>query len=200
MLAISSISTATYLRAPAPIMNTITPVTKEWADAQVGVTAPFGMFDPLDLAPESQEQFMMYREAELAHGRVAMMAALGFFVQEKFHPIFSYADGPVVRELDQVLSTSNGMLGGSCLLIAIFFSEIQRARVGWVEPEVEYFALREGYLPGDLGFDPMGLKPKEPKELLAMQNKEINNGRLAMIAIAGMFFQLQVTGHIYPLL
>ena len=107
---------------------------------------------------------------------------------------FSYADGPVVRELDQVLSTSNGMLGGSCLLIAIFFSEIQRARVGWVEPEVEYFALREGYLPGDLGFDPMGLKPKEPKELLAMQNKEINNGRLAMIAVAGMTAEELVSG------
>ena len=190
---LSTVSAATYLRAPAPMMVT-TPVTAEWANSQVGVTAPFGMFDPLNLAPESQEEFMMYREAELAHGRIAMMAALGFYVQEQFHPMFDFANGPVIRELDQVLTTSNGQLGGSTLLLAIFFSEIWRARVGWVEPEVEQFALREGYLPGDLNFDPLNLKPKEPAELLKMQNKELNNGRLAMIAVAGMTAEELVSG------
>ena len=191
---LSTVSAATYLRAPAPMMVTNTAVTAEWANSQVGVTAPFGMFDPLNLAPESQEEFMMYREAELAHGRIAMMAALGFYVQEQFHPMFDFANGPVIRELDQVLTTSNGQLGGSTLLLAIFFSEIWRARVGWVEPEVEKFALREGYLPGDLNFDPLNLKPKEPAELLKMQNKELNNGRLAMIAVAGMTAEELVSG------
>ena len=98
---------------------------------------------------------MMYREAELTHGRVSMMAALGFFVQEQFHPMFESADGPVIRELDQVLSTSNGMLGGSILLMSIMFSELARARIGWVDPDVAKFELNDGYLPGDLGFDPM---------------------------------------------
>ena len=162
MLALSSVSVSAYLRAPAPMMQAkdSAMVTSEWVKTLPGVTQPFGYFDPLNLAgvddsSMSQEGFMMYREAELAHGRVAMMAALGYVVQEQFHPMFSYANGPVIRELDQVLSTSNGMLGGSILLFAIFFSEIQRARVGWVEPDVETFKLREGYLPGDLGFDPM---------------------------------------------
>ena len=40
----------------------------------------------------------------------------------------------------------------------------------------------------------VGLKPTDPAELLAMQNKELNNGRLAMIAIAGMIVQEGVTG------
>ena len=30
----------------------------------------------------------MYREAEVTHGRVAMLAALGFVVGEKFNPLF----------------------------------------------------------------------------------------------------------------
>mmetsp|Transcript_10876 Transcript_10876/g.32070 ORF Transcript_10876/g.32070 Transcript_10876/m.32070 type:complete len:100 (-) Transcript_10876:333-632(-) len=60
--------------------------------------------------------------------------------------------------------------------------------------QVAMRTLREGYLPGDLGFDPMGLKPKGEAELLAMQNKELNNGRLAMLAIAGMTAQELVTG------
>ena len=54
--------------------------------------------------------------------------------------------------------------------------------------------LRENYAPGDLGFDPLNLKPKEPAALLAMQNKELNNGRLAMIACAGIVVQELVTG------
>merc|ERR1719331_2044260 len=122
-----------------------------------------------------------------------MMAALGFLVQENFHPIFGDVGGPVIRQLDIVLSFENGQLGGSILLMAIFFSEIYRARVGWVEPEVAMRTLREGYLPGDLGFDPMGLKPEDATGFRSMQNKELNNGRLAMLAIAGMTAQELVT-------
>ena len=47
---------------------------------------------------------------------------------------------------------------------------------------------------GDLGFDPLGLKPTNPGELKAMQTKELNNGRLAMLACAGIVTQELVTG------
>ena len=170
---------------------------------------PFGVFDPLGFAPESPDKLRLFREAELTHGRVAMVAALGFLVQEGFHPMFE-VNGPVIRQLDEVLKFSNGMLGGSCLLMAIMFAEINRARIGWVEPEVKLpiltqevqgniigggkWTLREGYLPGDVGFDPLGMKPKDEAGLLAMQDKELNNGRLAMIAVAGMTAQELVTG------
>lgn len=40
---------------------------------------------------------------------------------------------------------------------------------------------------GDLGFDPLGLKPKNVAERMDLETKEISNGRLAMIGIAGMF-------------
>ena len=49
--------------------------------------------------------------------------------------------------------------------------------------------LREDYIPGDLGFDPLKIKPKNPKVLKSMETKELNNGRLAMIGIAGMLVQ-----------
>ena len=90
---------------------------------------PFGIFDPLGFAPESVDQLRLFREAELAHGRVAMVAALGFLVQEGFHPMFEVS-GPVIRQLDEVLKYSNGTLGGSCLLMAIMFAEIQHALAG----------------------------------------------------------------------
>merc|ERR1712003_537536 len=154
----------------------------------MGGLGPFGfMFDPLGCTEGKTVE-------ELGHGRVAMMASLGFLVQEAFHPIFPWVDGPAARQLDLVLSTENGLFAGSILLMAIFFSEIARARIGWVEPEVEMRTLREGYLPGDLGFDPLGLKPKDAAGFRSMQDKELNNGRLAMIAVAGMCAQELATG------
>ena len=58
----------------------------------------------------------------------------------------------------------------------------------------EPWAIRTDYYPGDLGFDPMGLKPANDQELKEMQTKELNNGRLAMIAAAGMIGQELATG------
>ena len=51
-----------------------------------------------------------------------------------------------------------------------------------------------GYTPGDLGFDPLGMAPKTDADMLAMKNKELNNGRLAMMAVAGIVAQEVVTG------
>ena len=151
--------------------------------------------DPLGLVEDcAQEEILRFREAELMHGRVAMMATAGFAVQEVFPPMFDFADGPAARQLDLVLSTSQGLTGGSFLLLIIFMTELTRADKGWQKPDVMPFSLLDGYLPGDLGFDPMGLKPKDAAGFLAMQNKEINNGRLAMIAAAGIVAQEVVTG------
>lgn len=49
--------------------------------------------------------------------------------------------------------------------------------------------LKADYSPGDLGFDPLGIKPTDNDALATMQTKELNNGRLAMIGIAGMLVQ-----------
>merc|ERR1719213_765600 len=46
-------------------------------------------FDPIGYATSTpQGKIAFYREVELKHGRVAMLAALGFIVGENFHPLF----------------------------------------------------------------------------------------------------------------
>ena len=58
----------------------------------------------------------------------------------------------------------------------------------------ETWSIRNDYEAGDLGFDPIGLKPTDAAELKEMQTKEINNGRLAMIGMAGMVAQELISG------
>lgn len=53
--------------------------------------------------------------------------------------------------------------------------------------------------PGNFGFDPMGLSKKlSPKDKDLMQYKEIKNGRLAMLAFAGVVTQAALTGKAFP--
>merc|ERR1711920_433028 len=192
-------------RAPAPTMQAA-PIYdgQDFVKTLPGVTAPFGFFDPLGLTPDSRAEVLLWREAELNHGRVAMMAAVGFFVQESsFHPLFPDVSGPAAFHLDQIDQTAKGIEEVVLLLLApIFLTEMSRASKGWLPPDYSteesakatVRTLRDNYAPGDLGFDPLGLKPKSPAELLEMQNKELNNGRLAMIAVAGMVGQELATG------
>jgi len=168
---------------------------RAYAETMPGVTGPLGFFDPLNLMEDkSPAEILMFREAELAHGRVSMIAALGFLVQENFHPIFPDIGGPAARQLDEVLKTENGDGIMASLLFGVMLTEIARAKIGWKDPSDEMQALREDYTPGDLGFDPLGMRPTTEAELLSMKNKELNNGRLAMIALAGIVAQEVITG------
>merc|ERR1719436_82717 len=57
--------------------------------SMAGITEPMGFFDPLGFSTDATEgKIRFYREVELKHGRVAMLAALGFLVGEQFHPLF----------------------------------------------------------------------------------------------------------------
>ena len=144
------------------------------APGSIGITGPFGFFDPLGLSKGlTVPEFALRREAELAHGRVAMVGALGFLVQEGFHPIFPAVNGPAINQLTQITKFSEGQSAFFAMSVAIAFAELNRARTGWIDPKdlVESGPrLQADYLPGDLGFDPLGMKPKDAASLLAMQN------------------------------
>merc|ERR1712199_98756 len=67
-----------------PPFNSVT-----FAKSLAGITDPLGFFDPLGYCNEASEgKIRFYREVELKHGRVAMLASLGFLVGEQFHPLF----------------------------------------------------------------------------------------------------------------
>lgn len=75
--------------------------------------------------------------------------------------------------------------------------ELNRAKKGWTPVEEvgkQTSVLRDDYFPGDIGFDPLGLKPEDPEEFLKLHTKELQNGRLAMLGAAGMIAQELVNG------
>jgi len=158
-----------------------------------GAIAPAGEFDPANLlAGTSKSEVYRWREAELTHGRVGMLASAGFLVQEFFHPLFSGDNGPAIEQIPQL---PPWLWFGMTLGVGI--CESLRIQKGWANPYEtmdNVQTLKEGYYPGDLGFDPLGLQPEDPAEFRIMQEKELSHGRLAMIAAAGFMAQEAVTG------
>merc|ERR1719281_693095 len=145
------------------------------------------------------------REAELTHGRVGMLASAGFLVQENFHPLFTADGGPAIEQIPKLpVPLWFGMT------LAIGIAESVRIQKGFANPyddeergtpktafpreDTTFQRLRPGYVPGDLGFDPLGLAPEDPAEFRTMQEKELSHGRLGMLAAAGFMAQEAVTG------
>jgi len=51
-------------------------------------------------------------------------------------------------------------------------------------------------VPGDIGFDPLKIKPTNAAELKSIQLKEINNGRLAMIGLFSLISASKIPGSV----
>merc|ERR1712146_341182 len=112
-----------------------------------------------------------YRDAEVKHGRLAMVAAF---------------------KIPSVLQENNGLnpslLDGGLELPPVAYWAAVAAFTAWVENVGEKCKrdslVRDGtYLAGDLGFDPLGLYPTDAEGKAEMQLAELKHGRLAMLAI-----------------
>jgi len=175
-------------------------------DSVLGYTAMVGNkgFDPLNLAGEGTDETKLnnYREAEIKHGRLAMLAAVGWPVAEYLQPIISSALG----QPDLLVADAAGipaervpsLLNGGLDQISPGFFAIGIA----FSAAIELLALQWGqkvdageYQPGDLGFDPLGLyRGKSEAVRFDYRLKELNNGRLAMVAITWYAFEEFFTG------
>merc|ERR1712127_496332 len=144
------------------------------------------------LEGKSELEVNRYRECEITHGRVGMLASLGFLVQEEFHPLFSADGGPVINQIPQLpvwlwVVMGGGIAAAEAARISIAFRELDGEKL---KAET---ALRPGYVAGDLGFDPLGLAPEDPAEFAEMQEKELAHARVGMVAAAGFLAQEAIT-------
>lgn len=159
---------------------------------QAGVIAPTGFFDPIGLSKDKSEARLRYfQEAETKHGRVAMLAALGFLVGESFHPLF----GGNVDTPSYVAFQQTPLQTFWPAVVAMLAFVENGAIAKFKNPDGEsLWQLQDNHEIGDLSFDPAGFKPKNEAALKNMKTKELQNGRLAMLGIAGMVAQELVDG------
>jgi len=160
---------------------------------ELGVQAPVGFWDPVGYSKDgSEEDFRRRRCSELKHGRISMIAAMGYITPEftKFpgylapHLGLKFSDVPNgLAALSKVPNAGWGQV--------VFFAGIL---------ETGYFVQEDGRDPGDfvnagtLGVPNGGAPMEDADNRKRKLNSELANGRLAMMAIIGMFFQDGLSG------
>jgi hypothetical protein len=144
-------------------------------------------FDPLGFAKNGAD-LMKYREAEIKHARLAMLAAAGWPLSELFDKKIANLIGmtPVLDAADRAPSLLNGGLGK---ISPIYWAVCLAGAAAIDLYGMKQAGSKVGYTPGNLGFDPLGVFPKDKEGKKRMELAEIKNGRLAMIAITAFAFQ-----------
>jgi len=162
---------------PEPIPFTPTRTSKE--------------FDPWGFSERAPEWLLWFRESELKHCRIAMLAVVGFVVPEFVRiPGAQFSFEAIPRVID-----AHDKLPESMIQIFGWISFLEAIQWPAVANMNNYD--RE---PGNFGFDPLGFYPSDPEKQKQYQISELKNGRLAMIAIGGMVHGAIVTGHGFPYL
>merc|ERR1711937_145068 len=154
---------------------------------ELGVQPPVGFWDPLGFTADGNaEDFARRRQTELKHGRVSMLACMGYITPE------------LTGKLPGYLSPSMGLKFADIPNGLGAISKVPLAGWGQILAYGAFCELSQDQSPGtpaaagDFGWKVLtSADPEEGETKLAA---EIANGRLAMMAIIGMFFQDGLTG------
>eukprot|EP00578_Thalassiosira_sp_NH16_P002759 CAMPEP_0181131312 /NCGR_PEP_ID=MMETSP1071-20121207/30355_1 /TAXON_ID=35127 /ORGANISM="Thalassiosira sp., Strain NH16" /LENGTH=173 /DNA_ID=CAMNT_0023217491 /DNA_START=32 /DNA_END=549 /DNA_ORIENTATION=- len=98
-----------------------------------GAVSPLGFFDPLGFSKNTDlNTVKRLREAEVMHGRVAMMATLGYLIGESTPTITYGMDVHHTIANNQIPEIPGTVLFP--FFLAINIAEALRASTGWIEP------------------------------------------------------------------
>eukprot|EP00593_Proboscia_inermis_P004855 CAMPEP_0171324650 /NCGR_PEP_ID=MMETSP0816-20121228/116321_1 /TAXON_ID=420281 /ORGANISM="Proboscia inermis, Strain CCAP1064/1" /LENGTH=213 /DNA_ID=CAMNT_0011823641 /DNA_START=484 /DNA_END=1125 /DNA_ORIENTATION=- len=148
-------------------------------------------FDPFRFSDFAPMDFL--REAELKHGRICMLAWVGFVSVDlgaRIWPLPEAYAGLTSVTAHDALVVQGGM--GQILLWTGLLEVLSSIAV-------IQMLEGSGRKPGDFGFDPLGIcKDKSDEEKVRWQVRELKNGRLAMIAFSGVITQSVLTQGPFP--
>jgi len=168
----------------------------------LGISAESGgkIFDPLGLSTRGSDTTLCwFRAAELKHGRVAMLATVGWIAQEAGYGTIEYpmADGSwstlskyPLEANEQLWKVGNGV---AWLQIFMTIGIIELVTEVAVKP---HYMTTNGYI-DIFGFQKATTSGKRlGRDLEAAQTAELKNGRLAMIGIASFYSAATLEGSV----
>merc|ERR1712176_1751073 len=169
-------------------------------EAELGVQAPVRFWDPLGFCKDGDEaKFRRRRAVEVKHGRVSMLACIGYIVPEyvRFPGYLSPSEDLRFADVPSGLAALSKVPALGWAQIFVFVGLIEAGAL------TRFGFKRNPDDPTDLGLGFLGAcglfgKIKDPKVRAQKLNAEIANGRLAMFAIIALFFQNGVTGTTGP--
>merc|ERR1719481_1789222 len=154
---------------------------------ELGVQDPVGFWDPAGFTADGNvENFQRRRQTELKHGRISMLATMGYITPE------------ITGKLPGFLSPSTGVKFADIPNGLAAISKVPAAGWGQIVAYCAFCELSQDQsagtsaAAGDFGWKL--LTSSDPAALKGKLSAEIANGRLAMMAIIGMFFQDGLTG------
>merc|ERR1719209_2324887 len=154
---------------------------------ELGVQDPVGLWDPAGFTSDGNvENFARRRQTELKHGRVSMLATMGYITPEitgKFPGYLSPSAGLKFADIPNGLAAISKVpaAGWGQIVAYAAFCELSQDQSAGTSAAA-----------GDFGWKL--LTSSDPEALKGKLSAEIANGRLAMMAIIGMFFQDGLTG------
>jgi len=165
---------------------------KNGFEGALGEQEPLGLWDPLGLSEDADvEKFVRRREVEYKHGRVSMLATIGYIVPEyvRLPGELSPSEGLKFSDVPNGLAALSKVpvVGWAQIVAFVGFIELQYNKK-YAEPG--------NYGKGFLGLGSVGVNAniQDPEKREKKLNADLANGRLAMVSIIGMFFQDGLTG------
>jgi Chlorophyll A-B binding protein len=164
-------------------------------DGMPGSTLPIKAFDPLGFANAgSEETFRWFQAAELKNGRTAMAATVGYLVAAAgihfpgmLSSDVSFESISALKPIDQWAAVP--VEGKAQILLTCFVAELV------TEGYQGTHYMKGGSFP-TMVFPPIDFSGVSEATMLRKRNSELNNGRLAMIAMMGFFAEANIPGSV----
>lgn len=173
----------------APAKQAVKTTSLNAYEDELGAQPPLGFYDPLGMlsGPDAEAKFERLRYVELKHGRIAMLAVVGFLT--------NYAGIRFPGDIDFQGTSFESIPAGAAALKAV-------PKGGWVQIFAFVLALEfimrdnsgTGEFPGDFrsGTIDYGWDSFDEETKLQKRAIELNNGRAAMMGILGLMVHEQL--------
>jgi len=162
---------------------------------ELGAQPPLGFYDPLDLVGDGdQEKFDRLRFVEIKHGRISMLAVVGYLV--------TYAGVRLPGAIDLSGTKFSDIRGGFAAFNDISGAGIAQlvALVGFLELAVMKDVTGENEFVGDFrngSFD-LGWDTFDGETQIRKRGIELNQGRAAMMGILALMVHEQLGVSLLP--